>query len=80
MSEEAADEADDSELDALTLLRRRAGRRRPTGQRRRGLSSKTYLSGSLLMPLSETVADLEKLLEGTYSLHLLPIAIPFKLQ
>ena len=53
MSEEAADEADDSELDALTLLRRRAGRRRPTGQRRRGLSSKTYLSGSLLMPLSE---------------------------
>ena len=47
MSEEAADEADDSELDALTLLRR------PTGQRRHGLSSKTYLSGSLLMPLSE---------------------------
>ena len=28
----------------------------------------------------ETVADLEKLLGGAYSLHLLPIIIPFKLQ
>ena len=27
-----------------------------------------------------TVADLEKILGGAYSLHLLPIATPFKLQ
>jgi hypothetical protein len=33
-----------------------------------------------LCDASMAVADLEKLLGGAYSLHLLPIAIPFKLQ